>query len=85
MITAKEAKEQTEIQANKKAEKLLNKIEKKIKKTIRQGAASCMIRTNESEFVVKTARVKLADLKYQTCYFNYRGLLEISWEEEIGF
>ena len=86
MITAKEAKEQTTTNANKKIEKLLNKIEKKIKKAIKQNKTSCTVNTcHESSFVIDKVVKKLKSLGYQTWRLHYERALEISWEEEIGF
>lgn len=85
MITAKEAKEQTATNANKKIEKFLNKIEKKIKKAIKQSKTSCQVNTyHESSFVIDKVRAKLKGLGYQVWLYHYDSILEISWKEEIG-
>ena len=78
IINSKEAFEISSVNSEKKADQLFDYIMKNIKKASENGMF--YIHTNDITYFTDRIKKKLEDLGYEITFFDYHGVLKISWK-----
>ncbi len=83
MITAKEARERTELMKQQKTQKLITRIERAIEREISKGECFVLVDYDDiyiDENVPEEINTYLKDLGYEVLYYTGEEFIEVCWQ-----